>query len=726
MKGNAAPRWAPPRVMGNLLRTARSLLFAALTIALAPGHAAALVGPAPLAVHPSGRFLVDVRGNPFRIHGDVAWDLPTKMTLAQVRHYLDDRKARGFNLVQIQLTQPVDYVARNWRYYPPFVWEKAPEPAQGTGRPFLKTVSGNTWAGEWGTADWSTPNDVYFAWIERIVLEAAARGIVIQMVPAYMGFDHSDGSGSGAWSDGWWPTINNSANTRAVMSGFGTYLANGHGVFGGLKSHPNIIWEMGVDMIPDSASWQAEEGTARLKAMMTAIQATGDKHLWTGHWRGEYLSTYSRAFGPFMQIQSIYTNGNPTSGPTYGATRYGYQFKPTSATQGNYGSAAAPPAVPTVLTETSYEGSYVGAPTAAQVRQEMWGGVLSGIAGAIFGNDAIWLADFSPSWQPSHAYSQGETVQHGTSVYSCRTPGTSASSGGPTGVGATDIVDGSAHWAWVTYTWPSQLNSAGAQDMQRMGVLLDSIPWSDLVPNGLGGIGTLITAGGGANTKWSEGASGEAGGTDYVVAAATPSGSHLLAYIPDPHTGTVTVDVTKLSGAMRARWYDPTSALYRAIGNFSKNGVAVFVPPGANAAGANDWVLVLDRAQHAGVLTLSPSTPATSPRGNVAFAASGGSGSRYAWSLIDNRSGATIDAGSGVYMAGVTGGVTDVVQVVDSEGNVSQARVTVQDGATVASGKRAGCGGCASPAASVGGLNILAALALLAGNARRVCARGTQ
>lgn len=54
----------------------------------------------------------------------------------------------------------------------------------------------------------------------------------------------------------------------------------------------------------------------------------------------------------------------------------------------------------------------------------------------------------SEPWSGSKAYVLNQQVHNGGNVYRCTTPGTSASSGGPTGTGS-GITDGSAVWAFV-------------------------------------------------------------------------------------------------------------------------------------------------------------------------------------------------------------------------------------------------------------------------------------
>ena len=131
--------------------------------------------------------------------------------------------------------------------------------------------------------------------------------------------------------------------------------------------------------------------------------------------------------------------------------------------------------------------------------------------------------------------------------------------------------------------WDTHLNTAGANDLKRLNDLLLSIPWWRLIPSGLGGMGTLVTAGGGTIDNG-----------DYVAAAATATGDLLLAYVGPDHSGSLSVDLSKMRGSVTARWLDPTSGSYRSIGSFPNTGTQSFTPPGANSAGAGDWILRLD------------------------------------------------------------------------------------------------------------------------------------
>ena len=68
------------------------------------------------------------------------------------------------------------------------------------------------------------------------------------------------------------------------------------------------------------------------------------------------------------------------------------------------------------------------------------------------------------------------------------------------------------------------------------------------------------------------------------------------------------------------------------------------------------------------------------PRSTLDFTATGGSGTGYSWSLTTNNSGGTIDSSTGVYTAGATPSVTDVITLTDSLGNVATQTVPVGPG----------------------------------------------
>jgi hypothetical protein len=136
------------------------------------------------------------------------------------------------------------------------------------------------------------------------------------------------------------------------------------------------------------------------------------------------------------------------------------------------------------------------------------------------------------------------------------------------------------------YTWPfidgwkSQLDTPGAVQMAYVTALFEPRAWYDLVPDQGH---TVVTSG-----------FGTFGSADYVTAARTPDGKLVIAYVPSART--LAVDMSKLSGTVTARWYDPTAGTFKDISGspFANAGSHNFTTPVGNAGGDGDWVLVLD------------------------------------------------------------------------------------------------------------------------------------
>lgn len=79
---------------------------------------------------------------------------------------------------------------------------------------------------------------------------------------------------------------------------------------------------------------------------------------------------------------------------------------------------------------------------------------------------------------------------------------------------------------------------------------------------------------------------------DYIASASSPDGGLLVAHT----TPAITVDLSRLSGPVDAAWFDPTTGTTQLIDAALPNsGTRRFTPPGSNAAGDSDWVLVLAR-----------------------------------------------------------------------------------------------------------------------------------
>jgi hypothetical protein len=157
--------------------------------------------------------------------------------------------------------------------------------------------------------------------------------------------------------------------------------------------------------------------------------------------------------------------------------------------------------------------------------------------------------------------------------------------------GATGQVYGSGPiWPFAD-NWRSTLDSAGAVQMAWVKALFEPRAWFDLVPDQehklvIAGYGTF------------DGASHEGNHyvmtSDYVTAGRTPDGRLAIAYMPSLRP--LKVDLSLLRGPVRAQWYDPSCGKFSPIQGspFPNSGKPYFIPPGNNADGDGDWLLVLE------------------------------------------------------------------------------------------------------------------------------------
>jgi hypothetical protein len=174
-----------------------------------------------------------------------------------------------------------------------------------------------------------------------------------------------------------------------------------------------------------------------------------------------------------------------------------------------------------------------------------------------------------------------------------------------------------SHEVWQWKNFPSSLQTPGADYSRYAFDLFASLPWWTLRPSGTdpGFAGfDLIPSGGGTFGKM-----------DFITSALTQDRHWLLAYVPVTNKGarTFTVDTDALDGPVRARWFDPATGTYLAIGDgqlHAMSGQQSFTTPGKRADGTDDWVLVLDtEPDPCGAITATGlyTPPATAPSSGV-------------------------------------------------------------------------------------------------------------
>ena len=146
--------------------------------------------------------------------------------------------------------------------------------------------------------------------------------------------------------------------------------------------------------------------------------------------------------------------------------------------------------------------------------------------------------------------------------------------------GAAGEFVGSDDWEFHD-GWQQRLSTPALTQIGRLRDLFSRLPWWRLVPDSEH---TLVTRGRGTQLKTDKAM--DVLDNDYVTAAQTSDGRFAVIYLPTRHT--ISVNRAALRADIRAAWIDPTSGTRRPVPMQS-----TFTPPGTNAGGDADWLLVL-------------------------------------------------------------------------------------------------------------------------------------
>ena len=240
----------------------------------------------PLRVSHDHRYLEDHKGRPFLVVGDTAWSLIAQLDETDQMRYLDDRAARGFNAIIVNLIEH-KFASR------------APATRGGV-QPFL------------APGDLTRPNPAYFDWTHRAIAQAGARGIAVWLCPAYLGWDGGD--------EGFFKEIN--AAGKTALHGYGRFVGDR------FKDLPNIVWMLGGDYaFPPPLRWLGDQLAAGLReggagqvitahgGQTSAVETFGDRS-WLGmdtvytyadDLRAPLLTALQRSPArPFVLIETTY------------------------------------------------------------------------------------------------------------------------------------------------------------------------------------------------------------------------------------------------------------------------------------------------------------------------------------------------------------------------------------------------------------------------------------
>jgi hypothetical protein len=320
----------------------------------------------PLRAAVSGHHLEHRDGAPFLWLGDTAWGLFYKLNREEVRAYLDDRRRKGFTVIQAVAywyphgeDGPGPHNAPNAYGHRPF---EGAEDQPDTARPLL--VKG-------GSRE--EPND-YWDHADFIVREVRTRGLYLALLPCW----------GRAYVNAAMPKSRATIDEQSARA-FGRFLGRRY------AKEPHIVWVIGGDINPVKG---AGDRRHIYRAMAEAIgqAATGaplrwdqphpawDRVLMTYHPEGDPANPSSRFFhtDAWLDVNGIETWKNLDQ--VHAAVAHDY--------------ALSSPVKPTLFLEGAYEGGRYPDPggpiDGLKVRRQAWQAMLSGAAGHTYGAHTLW------------------------------------------------------------------------------------------------------------------------------------------------------------------------------------------------------------------------------------------------------------------------------------------------------------------------------------------------
>jgi len=304
-------------------------LIVGSAIGLTPGTPAS----ASLKVSENQRFLTDADGRPFFWLSDTAWELFHRLNREEAERYLEDRRQKGFTVIQAVALAEMDGLRTpNFYGHRPLI-DEDPE------RPDVK----------------EGPENDYWDHVDYIVDLANAKGLRIAFLPT--------------WGDKWHGD-NPVFSSPEKASAYGEWLGRRY-------RDRQLVWVLGGDRTVEN-----DFHRAIIRAMAEGLRR-GDEgaHLITFHPRGGQGSAQFFHDEPWLDF-NMRQNGHVVEFAAYSKTREDYNRQPVK---------------PVLDGEPAYEGHPIafqadklGHTLAADVRRPLYWNLFTGAFGHTYGHHSIW------------------------------------------------------------------------------------------------------------------------------------------------------------------------------------------------------------------------------------------------------------------------------------------------------------------------------------------------
>ncbi len=266
------------------------VVFIAMVLAVFPcfSQIKPLTGPSvnlshgKLVVSENKRFLQFEDGTPFFYLGDTGWELFHRLTYKEAEKYLENRRQKGFTVIQAVILSELDGLNT---------------PNRNGDKPLIDN-------------DPTRPVEAYFAFVDSVIRLAAEKGIFIGLLPTWG--DKVDR----AWGQG--PEIFNPQNAAV----YGTFLGSRY------KNFPNIIWINGGDRSGGGHSKGNGDNSVVWDALGKSIKSADPNHLMTFHPFGEHSSSQWFHNADWLDFNMMQTGHGQRSYAIYNKLRDDYARKP--------------------------------------------------------------------------------------------------------------------------------------------------------------------------------------------------------------------------------------------------------------------------------------------------------------------------------------------------------------------------------------------------------------
>jgi hypothetical protein len=364
--------------------------------------------------------------------------------------------------------------------------------------------------------DPTKPNEAYFRHVDFIINKAEELDMFVGLLPTWGSY----------WASG------KSIFNKNAARQYGEFLGRRY------KDKP-VIWILGGDR-----SIQTDDERAVLDALAEGLKlGDGGNHLKTYHPTGPGMSSLKLQTAPWLDFNMFQSSHGARDHDNGLFVEHDYALEPTK---------------PTLDGEPRYEGMPIGfyfKGTAGidrfddyDVRQAAYWSVLAGACGHTYGNNNVW--QFYSSGAKRNTHSGDGVVRPDGALY-----------GEPGGLIGANIP------------WREAMDHAGAFQMGFLRRLIESLPFSKLLPDN-----RLIL-------------NGTTTGLARIRAARSSDGSFAIVYTPRGESFTLDKSVVK-GNRQREFWYDPRYGVSYVFKEQDSAGIQTFNPP--TSGRGSDWVLVLE------------------------------------------------------------------------------------------------------------------------------------